>query len=222
MNYVPYYTGYLKRIITSSCLETIIKEELKIMSDYFCPVAWPEESTPGNFTNCCECGLYKHGTRMVWGEGNPNAPIMIILDNPGAREDREGNAFVCGTRQTLQESINEVGLKESDVYATYIVKRKPTRAYDKELTRKICMQHLHEQLEEKKPRLIICLGNVAAQSFFENDEVDVKGLRGGWHNIKGYATTVAYHPLAVRRRPNLKKLFLQDWKFVAERYRQLT
>ena len=187
----------------------------------FCPVAWPEEPTPENYLNCCECGLYKHGTRMVWGEGNPKASIMIILDNPGAREDREGNSFVCGTRKTLQQTINKVGLSESDVYATYIVKRKPTRAYDKEETRKICMQHLSEQLEEKKPKLIICLGNVAVQAFFGNDEIDVKTLRGAWHNVKGYETTVAYHPLAVRRRPNLKTLFDQDWQLVAERYRKM-
>nr|WP_216667857.1 uracil-DNA glycosylase [Sporosarcina jiandibaonis] len=158
---------------------------------------------------------------MVWGEGNPNGQIMIILDNPGAREDREGNSFVCGTRQTLQEAINQVGLRKQDVYATYIVKRKPTRAYDKEQTRKICMQHLNEQLKEKNPKLIICLGNVAVQSFFGNNEIDVKSLRGAWHDVKGYETTVAYHPLAVRRRPNLKQLFLQDWELVAERYRQI-
>ena len=65
------------------------------MSDYR-PHLWPEEPTPEGVENCRECGLYTHGTRMVWGEGNPNAPIMIILDNPGAREDREGNPTICG------------------------------------------------------------------------------------------------------------------------------
>lgn len=177
----------------------------------FCPESWPEDSTPASQLNCEECGLYKQGTRMVWGEGNPKAPIMVILDNPGAREDREGNPFVCGTRQTLQQAVHEAGLNKELIYVTYILKRRPIRKYDKEQTREICMhRHLDEQLQLHKPELILCLGNVAVQSFFENDEVEVKSLRGCWHDVKGYQTTVAYHPLAVRRRPNLYKLFLED------------
>ncbi len=101
------------------------------MSD-FCPVVWPEEPTPEHLQTCNECGLDKHGSRMVWGEGNPNAPIMVILDNPGAREDREGNPFVCGTRQTLQKAANRAELCMKDIYVTFILKRKPVRAYNKE------------------------------------------------------------------------------------------
>jgi len=184
----------------------------------FCPVIWPEEPIPADQKNCQDCGLYQHGSRMIWGEGNPKAPIMIILDNPGAREDRDGNSFVCGTRQTLQRAAYEVNLTKDDLYITYILKRKPTRAYEKEQTRHICMKHLKEQLKEKHPTLIFCMGNVAVQSFFKTDKVDVKSLRGTWHDVHGVPTTVAYHPLAVRRRPNLWSYFLEDWKLVAERF----
>ena len=83
------------------------------------------------------------------------------------------------------------------------------------------MQHLEQQLQEKNPTLILCLGNVSVQSFFRNPEADVKSLRGSWHEIQGFPTAVAYHPLAVRRRPNLRNLFLQDLAFVAERYHRL-
>lgn len=161
----------------------------------FCPIIWPEEPTPKQQQDCHECGLYKHGSRMVWGEGNPEAPIMVILDNPGAREDREGNPFVCSTRQTLQRVANDVNLKMDDLYITYILKRKPS--------------------------LILCLGNVAVQSFFKSPEVDVKSLRGSWHDVHGHQTAVAYHPLAVRRRPNLWSYFLSDWALVADRYHDL-
>jgi uracil-DNA glycosylase family 4 len=77
----------------------------------FCPMALAEDPTPDYLLNCQECGLHEQEIRMVWGEGNPDAPIMIILDNPGAREDREGESIVCGTRQTLQEFAIEAGLK---------------------------------------------------------------------------------------------------------------
>jgi uracil-DNA glycosylase family 4 len=185
------------------------------MSD-FCPYLWPEEPTPEHVKNCHECGLDLHGSRMVWGEGNPDAPIMIVLDNPGAREDREGNQFVCGTRQTLQKAAHEVGLQMDDLYITYILKRKPTKAYDKEKVRQICMKHLKEQLTIKKPKFIFCLGNVAVQSFFEDLEAEVKTLRGEIHYVKGIRTIAGYHPLAVRRRPNLWSMFLEDWRLLAD------
>ncbi|WP_088105987.1 uracil-DNA glycosylase [Halalkalibacter urbisdiaboli] len=184
----------------------------------FCPVIWPEEPTPDNLITCSECGLDQHGTRMVWGEGNPEAPIMVILDNPGAREDREDQPFVCGTRQTLQEAAHAVGLSNNDLYITSILKRKPVRTYDKEHARQACMEHLYDQLEKKQPFLILCLGNVAVQSFFRNPDEDVKSLRGRIHNVQGFQTAVAYHPLAVRRRPNLRSLFFEDWKLVADYY----
>ncbi|OIK15579.1 uracil-DNA glycosylase [Bacillus sp. MUM 116] len=187
----------------------------------FCPSLWPEEPTPNHLLDCSECGLIQHGTRMVWGEGNPMATIMVILDNPGAREDREGNSFVCGTRQALQEAVHHVGLDEDDLYITYILKRKPVRAYDKEQTREICIGHLMEQLQAKQPDFIVCLGNVAVQSFFQNPEVDVKGLRGKMHQVRGFQTAVGYHPLAVRRRPNLWSMFIEDWTLVANQYRRL-
>ncbi|WP_409305047.1 uracil-DNA glycosylase [Peribacillus sp. SCS-155] len=185
-----------------------------------CPVIWPEEKTPSASADCKDCGLYTHGSRMVWGEGNPDAPIMVILDNPGARENLQGEPFVCGTRQTLQKAANEAGLLMDDLYVTYILKRRPIKAYNKEEARKTCMRHLLQQLEEKSPHLILCLGNVAVESFFQNPEAEVKHLRGKWHQIRGISTTVAYHPLAVRRRPNLWPLFLEDWKLVAERFTQ--
>jgi uracil-DNA glycosylase len=184
------------------------------MSTY-CPESWPEDPTPGNQKDCEECGLYRQGSRMIWGEGNPKAPVMFILDNPGAREDSVGNQMVCGTRQTLQRAVHEAGLVKEQLYVTYILKRRPIRAYDKEKTRAICMNHLQMQLLEQKPALIVCFGNVAVQAFFQDLELDVKGLRGRWHQVNGYATTVAYHPLAVRRRPNLYPLLLEDMKLVA-------
>ncbi|WP_409273385.1 uracil-DNA glycosylase [Neobacillus sp. SCS-31] len=178
----------------------------------FCPSFWPEEPTPEVVKNCSECGLYEHGSRMVWGEGNPHAPILILLDNPGSREDREGKPFVCGTRQALQKAAFEAGFQAEDLYVTYVLKRKPVRKYDKERTRQICMNHLKQQIELKHPQLIVCLGNIAVQSFFQNTEADVKSLRGQIHEVNGYKTIVAYHPLAVRRRPNLWPLFLEDFK----------
>ncbi|GKV70460.1 uracil-DNA glycosylase [Sporosarcina sp. NCCP-2716] len=182
----------------------------------FCPEVWPEDPVPGCERDCRDCGLYTHGSRMVWGEGNPEAPVMVILDNPGAREDKEGQPMVCGTRQALQQAVYEAGLHKDQVYVTYILKRRPRRAYDKEETRHICMRHLNAQLELHKPKLLICFGNVAVQAFFHSPDADVKSMRGSFYDVDGWRTTVGYHPLAVRRRPNLYKLLLEDMQRVAD------
>ncbi|MFM1654795.1 uracil-DNA glycosylase family protein [Brevibacillus sp. B_LB10_24] len=86
----------------------------------FCPSIWPEDKPPAGVENCMDCGLFQHGSRMILGEGNPQAAVMVVLDNPGAREDRQGNPFVCGTRETLQKAVHAAGLGEEDIYVTYI------------------------------------------------------------------------------------------------------
>ena len=181
----------------------------------FLPVIWPEAETPPEVSNCRECELHKHRTRIIWGEGNPYAPIIAILDNPGAREDKAGNPFVCGTRQTLQLAAFEAGFKIEDIFITYILKCRPINRYNKESARSACSIHLIKQIEQQKPKFALCMGNVAVQWFFGNTNAEVKDLRGRWYNVREIPTMVTYHPLAVRRRPNLLRQFTQDWKMLA-------
>src|SRR5690606_27418989 len=150
--------------------------------DIVCPYSWSEDPAPVDTENCDDCGLMQHRTRMIWGEGNPKASIMIILDNPGAREDREGSPYVCGTRQALQQAAYTVGFQEEDLYITYILKRRPIKAYDKLRTREICMKHLHQQIDTISPQLIFCLGNVAVSSYFGDADAEVKSLRQKWRS----------------------------------------
>ncbi|WP_223806037.1 uracil-DNA glycosylase [Ornithinibacillus gellani] len=192
--------------------ETLWKKEVTDMEDA-CIRLWSEDTVPADEVGCCQCGLINHGSRMIWGEGNPQAPITILLDNPGARENKEGESFVCGTRTALQQGALQAGFHENDLYVTYVLKRRPVKKYDKEKTRAICMRHLQQQLDKHMPGLMICLGNVAVQAFFQSADVDVKGLRGQVYDVQGIKTVVGYHPLAVRRRPNMRKLFDEDWQF---------
>jgi DNA polymerase len=175
----------------------------------------PEDDAPPLIQSCRKCDLCEHGTRVIWGESNPVAPIFVILDNPGAREDKNGKPFLCGTRETLQKAAYEAGLDSSSFYVTYILKCRPRRAYDKPTARSICIGYLWEQLQSANPEIVFCLGNVACQSLFENQEVEVKHLRGKVQSVKNYKVIASYHPLAVRRRPILYTYFLEDWRMVA-------
>lgn len=104
---------------------------------------------------------------------------MMILDNPGAREDREGNPFLCGTRETLQLGMREAGMDINSVYVTYLLKRRPTRAYDKPATRAACLPHLQAQLLQKQPFVLFGFGNVVVEGLFpEMENATVKELRG--------------------------------------------
>lgn len=180
------------------------------------PVVLPEHIPPDHSRSCNLCELSTHGTRLIWGEGNPGAPVFVILDNPGAREDKSGRPFLCGTRETLQKAAYEIGFRREQLYITYILKCRPRRAYDKPVARITCIEYLWTQLESANPTVVFCLGNVACQALFENPNVQVKHLRGVPHHVKGFNVVTSYHPLAVRRRPALYKYFLADWKLVAQ------
>jgi uracil-DNA glycosylase family 4 len=203
----------------------IIKNQEKCQGDLsmtdFNPVILQEESSPMYAAQCQLCELSNQRDRVIWGEGNPQAPIFIILDNPGAREDREGSPFVCGTRETLQYGMREAGLHTDLIYVSYLLKCRPKRAYNKPFARETCSPYLQSQLKDKKPNVLLGLGNVVAQSLFSNNEVDVKSLRGQWHMTQGIPITFSYHPLAVRRRPSLMKFFVEDLKLIAERIKKV-
>jgi uracil-DNA glycosylase family 4 len=83
---------------------------------------WKEAETPGEAVDCTRCELAKQRTRIIWGEGNESAPVAAVLDNPGAREDREGSPFVCATRVTLQRAVADIGWSEEQIFVTYLLK----------------------------------------------------------------------------------------------------
>ncbi|ASJ56507.1 uracil-DNA glycosylase [Brevibacillus formosus] len=185
-------------------------------------VILPEEQAPNGIEHCEICELSKQRNRVIWGEGNPKAPLMMILDNPGAREDREGNPFLCGTRETLQFGMREAGIDVNDVYVTYLLKCRPMRAYNKPEARAACLPHLQLQLFQKQPLVLFGFGNVVAEAIFTNKEsASVKELRGSWYEFQGTPVSFTYHPLAVRRRPNLFRFFLEDLKALKEKWKEI-
>ncbi len=187
------------------------------MHPCFAPSIWPEDEIPAGADHYRQCELCTQKSRVIWGEGNPKAPVFIILDNPGAREDQGGNAYVCPTRQTLQTALHQANLGPDNVYVTYLLKCKPLRRYDKEEARAFSKPFLIGQIERMRPKFIVCLGDVVVRVMFDDREACVKNLRGRWHTVLGRPCLVSYHPLAVRRRPNLMCRFMEDWNMLAQR-----
>ena len=183
----------------------------------FTPIIWQEDIPSSvDAENYKECEVCTAKSRVIWGEGNPDAPVFIILDNPGERENKDGHEYLCGTRETLQMGLYESGIPLDEVYLTYILKCRPRRAYDKDRARAFSMPFIIRQIEMAKPKFLVCLGNVAVQCMFDDKDVNVKGLREDWQNLMGHPTIISYHPLAVRRRPNLLNYFLEGFQLLAE------
>lgn len=169
---------------------------------------WPELPPPSGVIDCNTFGMGGHG-RFVWGEGNPASRLMFVLDNPGAREDKAGVAFVCGTRRTLRAAMEEAGIPPDDVYVTYLIKCRSLRAYDKPRARAIGADVLRQQVGAVGPHRLVLFGDVVVQSLIGAD-VSVKTSRGTDLKVFQIDATTTYHPLAARRRPNLYPLLVED------------
>jgi DNA polymerase len=176
----------------------------------------PEQAPPAGVDACSLCQLSRQRSRVIWAEGAPSAPVMVVLDNPGAREDREGTPFVCGTRQTLLTAAEAAGLRPDDLYVTWVLKCRPRRAYDKEAARAACLPYLGQQVQAGAARVIVLMGNVALQAVLGDPALEVKALRGQVLTHANRPAVCSYHPLAARRRPNLLPYLVEDLRLAAQ------
>lgn len=184
------------------------------MADFYGQILG-EDPLPPHLTPKQRQLLGEHTTApLIWGEGNPAAPIFVILDNPGARMTKEGKPFLCGSRITLQQGASEAGLDLSWIYVSYLLKARPLKKYDRDRARGIALPHLNSQVKEHQPQTVFCLGTVAVQAYFNEPDISVKQMRQRCFRINGFKTIVSYHPLAVRRNSLLYRDFLQDWSLV--------
>lgn len=180
---------------------------------------WREDVRPAHKVSCDTCELAKQSPRLIWGEGITAASVWILLDNPGLREETSGVPFVCGTRQTLYSVLNGIGFSQTDLYLTFVVRRRPRKAYDKVIERNRCIFNFQAQLKESQPDFLMCLGDVAVQTICQNPKASVKELRCAPWEIGKTTVYATYHPLAVRRRPNLYKRFESDWRLLYDSWK---
>ncbi len=165
---------------------------------------------------CTRCRLCEERTHIVFGVGNPDAPLMFIGEGPGRDEDIQGEPFVGRAGQLLTKIIEAMGMKRSDVYIGNIVKCRPpeNRAPlpDEIAT---CIPFLHQQIESIQPKVIVCLGSVAFQALLQTEQKITK-MRGQWQEYQGIKVMPTYHPAYLLRNPNDKRLVWEDMKKVRD------
>lgn len=169
-------------------------------------------------TNCTACPLAESRTQTVFGTGNHSADWMLIGEAPGQQEDLQGEPFVGKAGQLLNEMLLAIGLKRENVYIANMIKCRPPNNRDpenKELTS--CRSFLDQQVDLIKPKIILAVGRIAAQSLL-NTQQPLMRLRGVQHEIKGTPMIVIHHPAYLLRSLSEKAKAWEDLKFALSVY----
>lgn len=162
---------------------------------------------------CEKCELCKTRTNVVFGVGNANADIMFIGEGPGEQEDLKGEPFVGKSGQLLDKYLEVIGLdRKSNVYIANIVKCRPPHNRDpKPEEQDMCIEYLRRQVKIISPKIIVCLGRIAAQKIISPDFRITQ--QHGQLIKKGRLTFMAtFHPSALLRNPANKPLALEDFQ----------
>lgn len=173
------------------------------------------------YANCTNCTLNKTRNNFVYGEGNPDAIAVLIGEGPGEQEDKTGRPFVGAAGQLLDKMLAAINIERKDVYIANIVKcRPPGNRNPEPVECMACLPYLLEQIEIIQPKMLLILGLVSAHTLLNNNNTL------GWHRekihyFKGIPAFVTYHPSALLRNPEWKKLAWIDLQEFAKEYQKL-
>ncbi len=170
---------------------------------------------------CLKCPLGKTRINLVFGDGNPNAKIMLIGEAPGAEEDKQGIPFVGRAGRLLNDILKSINLKREEIYIANIVKcRPPQNRNPLPSEMEACLPYLYKQIELIKPKLILLLGRVAAVALLKKN-LSLAKFRGNVYEISGIKTMVTYHPAALLRNPQWKRPTWEDLKQFRKLYDEI-
>lgn len=171
--------------------------------------------------NCRECSLCETRTNVVFGDGSRTAEIMFVGEGPGAHEDEQGVPFVGKAGQLLDDMLAIIGLDRTMVYIANIVKCRPPQNRDpKPEETACCIGYLSRQLEIIKPKIIVCLGRVAATILIDKG-FKVTRQHGEWFNKDGVWYMGTFHPAALLRNPHNKPDAFEDMLALQSKIREI-
>lgn len=182
------------------------------------------ESLDELYTAICECQKCKLGQsriNLVFGEGNPQAEIMFVGEAPGADEDKQGRPFIGRAGKLLDKILNAMKLSRDDIYIANILKCRPPQNRDPLAEEaQICELYLHHQIKLIKPKIICCLGRIAAQRLLQTNMALGK-MRDRWFDYQGTILMVTYHPAALLRSNQYKRPLWEDMQKLLKRLEEL-
>ncbi|MDD5578959.1 MAG: uracil-DNA glycosylase [Methylobacter sp.] len=170
---------------------------------------------------CIKCSLCETRNRTVFGSGNKNADWMLIGEAPGQNEDLQGKPFVGSAGLLLTEMVRAIGLAREEIFITNIVKcRPPGNRNPKPDEIESCGDYLQRQRMLIKPKIILAVGRVAAQTLLKTDEPLAK-LRGKVHSLENTPVVVVYHPAYLLRSLLDKRKAWMDLQLAVHTYKNV-
>ncbi len=171
------------------------------------------------------CELKKNSKRMVFNDGDPKSPIMIIGEGPGQKEDEMGKPFVGDAGVLLNKMLEAINIKRPKVYITNVVNYRPpnNRKPEHSEINKYSV-FLREHINIIDPKILILMGGTAMEALF-GDTLKISKERGKWKelivNQKTYQTILTFHPAYLLRQPDQKKFSWADLKMIRKRIDEL-
>ena len=161
---------------------------------------------------CRRCELCRTRTNVVFGTGSEDAELMFIGEGPGEQEDLKGEPFVGRAGKLLDDMLELIDLERSKIYIANMVKCRPPHNRDPLNTEQdACAKWLQSQIELIKPRIIVCLGRIAAMKFIKPD-FKITKEHGQWFYKDGIMVMAMYHPAALLRDPRKRPETFDDLK----------
>jgi DNA polymerase len=169
---------------------------------------------------CTRCTLCRTRTQTVFGAGSHGAQWLIVGEAPGAEEDRQGEPFVGRAGQLLTSMLRAIGLAREQVYIANVLKCRPPGNRDPvagEVAQ--CLPYLERQIELLRPKILLAVGRIAAQSLLGTD-APLARLRQQLHvfGASKVPMVVTYHPAYLLRTPTDKRKAWDDLQFAREAF----
>lgn len=170
---------------------------------------------------CRKCALAETRHNVVFGSGNPNAEVMFIGEGPGEQEDLKGEAFVGRAGKLLDDMLEIIDLDRSKIYITNMVKCRPPQNRDPlNVEQEACIGYLRNQVALLKPKIIVCLGRIAAMKLIKED-FKITREHGQWLEKAGVWMMAMYHPSALLRDPRKRPESFEDLKSLQAKIREV-
>jgi uracil-DNA glycosylase len=200
-----------------------LQEKLKVFQGEPWAQSTSLEDLEALIQDCHKCRLWETRNKLVFGKGSPTAGVMVIGEAPGADEDMQGEPFVGRAGQLLTKMLEAVNFKREDVFIANMLKSRPPNNRDpKPDELEACEPYLWKQILLIKPKMILCMGRIAAISLLKGKETTLAKIRGNVYDFYGVKVMATYHPAALLRNPDWKRPAWEDLQQFRKLYDELS
>jgi len=164
------------------------------------------------------CALKATATKLVFGDGNPQARVMFVGEAPGRDEDLQGIPFIGRSGKLLDLMLAAIGLDRTQAYIANVIPWRPPGNRDPSPHEtQMCLPFIKRQIELVDPDIVVCLGKPSSQAVLDLKDGIMK-TRGRWFDYNTGTRTIramaTFHPAYLLRQPIYKRMTWQDLRTI--------